>query len=118
MLRIRLQSTLDAADPLLIAKPSYLFHGLEEKRKISIHKAGRAAQLKVWIPTSNSHWLSDQEVVECEREIWRGGVTGQMKRGDVVWNIAMGDFGNEGKLIYDGRYLRDLQHTWDHVGHL
>lgn len=41
-----------------------------------------------------------------------------MRRGDVVWNIALGDFGNEGKLISDGRFLRDLQHTFDHVGHL
>lgn len=30
----------------------------------------------------------------------------------------MGDFGNEGKLIYDGKYLRDFQFTYDLIGHL
>jgi hypothetical protein len=33
-------------------------------------KPGRAPVLRVWVPTKQS-WMTDEELVECEREIWR-----------------------------------------------
>lgn len=50
--------------------------------------------------------------------MYRSETWGHIKRGDVVLNTAVGDFGNEGKLIHDGKYLRDLQYVYDAVGHV
>ena len=94
--------------------------------------------LRVWVPTKkSSSWMDDDEVVECEKEVWRSGVWARVRRGDLVHNTAIGDFGlvlpfahrkrdtdaivgdrNEGKLISDGKYLRDFTFTYDAVGHL
>lgn len=43
---------------------------------------------------------------------------GNRKRGDCVHNCALGDFANEGKVLSDGRFLRDLSFSYDAVGHL
>lgn len=83
----------------------------------AICKPGRAPLLRVWVP-AKSNWMDDAEVVECEREIFRAGVWSHLKRGDVVWNVAIGDFANEGKLLFDGKYLRDLSYVYEPVGHL
>lgn len=40
------------------------------------------------------------------------------KRGDIVQNVAIDPFGNVGKLIQDGKFLRDFSFTYDIVGHL
>jgi hypothetical protein len=80
-------------------------------------KPGRAPILRVWAPT-RANWMTDEEVVECEREVWRSGVWSHLHRGDIVHNVACGDFANEGKLISDSRYLRDLSYMFDPVGHL
>jgi chemotaxis protein histidine kinase CheA len=86
------------------------------KRQVVL-KQGRAPTLRVWVPT-RANWMNDEEVVECEREVWRSGVWSHLRRGDVVHNVACGDFANEGKLVSDSRYLRDLSYTYDPVGHL
>ena len=49
--------------------------------------------------------LSDSSVIECERELKRAGVMGLLKVGDVVHDLAAGDDGNTGRLIWDGNYL-------------
>jgi hypothetical protein len=86
-----------------------------------VHKTGRAASLRVWVPTpaSNESWMSDEIVVECEREVYRSsGAWPQLLKGDVVANVAIEAFGNVGKLLFDGRFLRDLSFSFDIVGHL
>lgn len=42
----------------------------------------------------------------------------RLNRGDVVWNIALGDFANNGRTIFDGKFLRDVEYAYDFVGHL
>ncbi|POW11609.1 hypothetical protein PSTT_05150 [Puccinia striiformis] len=82
-----------------------------------IYRSGKAALFKVWVPCAD-HWMSNEELAECERELWRSQVWSYLKKGDVCWNLAIGDFGNEGKLLFDGRFLRDLNFEFDEVGHL
>ncbi|GAA5998773.1 uncharacterized protein JCM10292_007222 [Rhodotorula paludigena] len=86
-----------------------------------VHKTGRAASLRAWVPTrAGDSWMSDAEVVECEREVWRSGrgAWSQLRKGDVVHNVAVPTFGNVGALVFDGKYLRDLSFAYDVVGHL
>jgi len=82
-----------------------------------VFRSGKAALFKVWVPCVD-HWMSNEELAECERELWRSQVWSYLKKGDVCWNSAIGDFGNEGKLLFDGRFLRDLLFEFDEVGHL
>ncbi|OAV97844.1 hypothetical protein, variant [Puccinia triticina 1-1 BBBD Race 1] len=82
-----------------------------------VYRPGKAALFKVWVPCVD-HWMSNEELAECERELWRSQIWSYLKKGDVCWNLANGDFGNEGKLLFDGRFLRDLLFEFDDVGHL
>ncbi|KAK4696584.1 hypothetical protein P7C70_g8354, partial [Phenoliferia sp. Uapishka_3] len=111
VLRIRSQSK-SAKDPHRLP---YHFSSLPSAQPLL--KSGRAPLLRVWVP-SKSGWMDDSEMVECEREVWRSGMWAHTRRGDVVHNVALGDFGNEGKLISDGKFLRDLAFTYDVIGHL
>lgn len=65
----------------------------------------RAPLLRVFVPSPEGDWLSDKSVLECEAECKRAGVTHLMRMGDVVWDIAVGDEGNVGRMVYDGKYL-------------
>ncbi|GAA6045809.1 hypothetical protein NBRC10513_005217 [Rhodotorula toruloides] len=84
------------------------------------YKPGRAAFLRVWVPTRDGgSWMTDNELVECEREVYRSGVWTQLKKGDVVANVGVVlPFGNVSKLVFDGKFLRDLSFAYDAVGHL
>ncbi|EPQ31681.1 uncharacterized protein PFL1_01014 [Pseudozyma flocculosa PF-1] len=82
-------------------------------------KPGRAALFRVWVPScEEGGWLSDAELSRCERELFIAGVWSFLKRGDVVWDCAIGDERNVGKYMFDGRYLRDLSFMFDRTGHL
>lgn len=65
----------------------------------------RAPLLRVFVPSPEGDWLSDKSVLECEAECRRAGVTKLLRMGDVVWDIAVGDEGNVGRLVWDGSYL-------------
>jgi hypothetical protein len=65
----------------------------------------RAPLLHVFVPSADGDWLSDSSVIECEAELKRAGVTKLMRLGDVVWDVAVGDEGNIGRLVWDGSYL-------------
>ena len=65
----------------------------------------RAPLLRVFVPSPDGDWLSDKSVLECEAECRRAGITDMIRFGDVVWDTAVGDEGNVGKLIWDGSYL-------------
>jgi hypothetical protein len=65
----------------------------------------RAPLLRVFVPSPEGDWLSDKSVLECEAECKRAGVTHLMRMGDVVWDIAVGDEGNIGRMVYEGKYL-------------
>ncbi|SCV67887.1 BQ2448_5498 [Microbotryum intermedium] len=99
---------------------SYAFEGqVVAQNHAVVFRSGRAPTLRTWVPLSGAtSWMADNEVVECEREIWRSGVWGEMRRGDVVVNTAIAPFGNLGKLIFDGKFLRDFEYRFDVVGHL
>jgi hypothetical protein len=35
-----------------------------------VYRSGKAALFKVWVPCAD-HWMSNEELAECERELWR-----------------------------------------------
>ncbi|EIW55827.1 uncharacterized protein TRAVEDRAFT_129031 [Trametes versicolor FP-101664 SS1] len=78
----------------------------------------RAPLLQVFVPSPDGDWLSDSSVVECEKELKRAGVVNLLRPGDVVWDTAVGDEGNLGRLVWDGGYLIDLDYTYSRAGDL
>ncbi|KAF4566429.1 hypothetical protein EYR36_011855 [Pleurotus pulmonarius] len=82
-----------------------------------LYRLRRAPLLRVFVP-SQEEWLSDAGVVDCENELRRAGVVDLMRLGDVVWDVAVGDEGNVGRLVWDGSYLLDLDYAYSSVGDL
>ncbi|KAH9846391.1 hypothetical protein C2E23DRAFT_744178 [Lenzites betulinus] len=78
----------------------------------------RAPLLQVFVPSPEGDWLADASVVECERELKRAGVVHLLRPGDVVWDTAVGDEGNAGRMVWDGGYLIDLDYTYSRGGDL
>ncbi|KAF5360319.1 hypothetical protein D9758_009121 [Tetrapyrgos nigripes] len=78
----------------------------------------RAPLLRVFVPSPDGDWLSDASVLECEAELKRAGLLKLMRLGDVVWDMAVGDEGNIGRLVWDGKYLIDLDYTYSTIGDL
>jgi len=70
------------------------------------------------VPSPDGDWLSDATVLECEEELKRAGVLKLLRIGDVVWDVAVGDEGNVGRMIWDGNYLIDLDYTFSTIGDL
>ncbi|KAF5334160.1 hypothetical protein D9758_014815 [Tetrapyrgos nigripes] len=75
-----------------------------------------APLLRVFIPSPGGDWLSDSSVQQCEAELKYAEVTKLLRMGDVVWDIAVGDNGNFGRMVWDGQYLIDLDYTYSDVG--
>ena len=65
----------------------------------------RAPLLRVFVPSPEGDWLSDKSVLACEEECKRAGVMHLIRLGDVIWDVAVGDEGNVGRLVWDGSYL-------------
>ncbi|PFH45526.1 hypothetical protein AMATHDRAFT_71624 [Amanita thiersii Skay4041] len=86
--------------------------------KSPLFRLKRAPLLRVFVPSPDGDWLSDKSVLECEAECRRAGIMGLMRVGDVVWDVAVGDEGNVGKLVWDGSYLIDLDYSYSPVGDL
>ncbi|TFK93420.1 hypothetical protein K466DRAFT_478671 [Polyporus arcularius HHB13444] len=78
----------------------------------------RAPLLQVFVPSPEGEWLSDASVLECEEELKRAGVTHLLRAGDIVWDIAVGDEANVGRMVWDGSYLIDLDYTYSRSGDL
>lgn len=70
-----------------------------------LFRVGHAPLLRVFVPNAEGEWLSDQSVIDCEKELKRAGVLPLLRIGDVVWDTAVGDEGNVGRMIWDGNYL-------------
>lgn len=70
-----------------------------------LFKLRRAPLLRVFVPSPDGDWLSDSSVLECESQLKRAGVLKLLRAGDVVWDVAVGDEGNIGRLIWDGNFL-------------
>jgi hypothetical protein len=68
-------------------------------------KLHRAPLLRVFVPSPGGGWLSDASIIECEAELKRSGVLKLLRVGDVVWDVAVGDQGNMGRMVWDGSYL-------------
>ena len=69
-----------------------------------IYQPRRAPLLRVFVP-STEEWLSDASVVECESELKRANILHMLRPGDTVWDVAVGDEGNAGKMVWDGNFL-------------
>lgn len=65
----------------------------------------RAPLLQVFVPSPEGDWLSDTSVLACEGELKKAGVLHLMRAGDVVWDVAVGDEANVGRMVWDGGYL-------------
>ncbi|KAG8734849.1 hypothetical protein FRC11_003620, partial [Ceratobasidium sp. 423] len=83
-----------------------------------LFKAGSAPLLRVFVPSKEGAWLSDTSVLDCEKELKRAGALGVLRIGDVVWDAAVGDEGNAGRMVWDGNYLVDLDYTYSTTGEL
>jgi hypothetical protein len=70
-----------------------------------LFKLRRAPLLRVFVPSPDGDWLSDSSVLECEAQLKRAGVVKLLRSGDVVWDVAVGDEGNIGRMIWDGNFL-------------
>lgn len=81
-------------------------------------KLRRAPLLRVFVPNPDSDWLSDTNVLECESELKKAGVAALLRPGDVIWDVAVGDEGNLGRMVWDGSYLIDLDYSYSTVGDL
>jgi hypothetical protein len=73
--------------------------------KSPLFRLRRAPLLRVFVPSPEGDWLSDRSVLECEAEVKRAGVQHLLRMGDVVWDVAVGDEGNFGRLVWNGSYL-------------
>jgi hypothetical protein len=73
--------------------------------KSPLFRLRRAPLLRVFVPSPEGDWLSDAGVLECETELRKAGILPLLRVGDVIWDTALGDEGNVGRLIWDGRYL-------------
>ena len=59
----------------------------------------------MFVPSVVGDSLSDESVPECKKDCKRATVLHLMWVGDGVWDIAIGDEGNVGQLVWDGSYL-------------
>ncbi|GJJ07489.1 hypothetical protein Clacol_001691 [Clathrus columnatus] len=89
-------------------------------RKISspLFRLHHAPLLRVFVPSPNGTWLSDESVLECEKELKRAGILSLLRPGDVVWDTAVAEEMNAGRLVWDGSYLIDLDYSYSLVGEL
>ncbi|KAH9829860.1 uncharacterized protein C8Q71DRAFT_717794 [Rhodofomes roseus] len=78
----------------------------------------RAPLIQVFVPSPEGDWLSDDSILACEGELKKAGVAHLLRAGDVVWDVAVGDEGNIGRMVWDGAYLVDLDFTWSRIGDL
>ena len=69
-----------------------------------IYQPKRAPLLRVFVP-SPEDWLSDASVVECESELKRAGILHMLRPGDTVWDVAVGDEVNTGRMVWNGNFL-------------
>ncbi|KAG5635113.1 hypothetical protein H0H81_012404 [Sphagnurus paluster] len=97
---------------------SYPQSGARTSFQSPLFRLKRAPLLRVFVPSPEGDWLSDKSVLECEAECRRAGVMALMRIGDVVWDVAVGDEGNVGRLVWDGSYLIDLDYTYSSIGDL
>ena len=81
----------------------------------ALYRPRRAPLLRVFVPASGD-WLDDQGVLEAEGELRKAGIAPFLRAGDVVWDTALGDEGNTGRMLWDGRYLVDLDYTYTPLG--
>lgn len=61
-----------------------------------LYRLNHALLVRVFVPSAEGPWLSDQSVVKCEDELKSAGVFSVLKPGDCVWNTAINEDGNAG----------------------
>jgi hypothetical protein len=101
VLRLRAQAE---RDPALFTSNSSL-ESSESRTELPVFRLRHAPLLKVFVPSPSGDWLSDSSVQLCESELKYAELTKLLRMGDVVWDIAVGDNGNFGRMIWDGKYL-------------
>ncbi|KAG8689214.1 hypothetical protein FRC09_012513, partial [Ceratobasidium sp. 395] len=92
--------------------------GLDGEFRSPLVRAGHSPLLRVFVPSKEGAWLSDTSVLDCEKELKRAGALPLLRVGDVIWDAAVGDEGNAGRMVWDGNYLVDLDYTYSTTGEL
>ncbi|KAH7907445.1 hypothetical protein BJ138DRAFT_1014489 [Hygrophoropsis aurantiaca] len=126
---VRSRASSRAPSPSSSYSHSYSHHGAGTRSRAPspsemitfrspLFRPHRAPLLRVFVPSSEGEWLSDASVMECEAELKRSGVMKLLRVGDVVWDIAVGDEGNAGRMVWDGSYLVDLDYKFSRMGEL
>jgi hypothetical protein len=72
----------------------------------ALFRLRRAPLLRVFVPSAEGDWLTDEGVLECEAELAKAGVKGFMREGDVVWDTAIGDEGGCRDLYTNSGLIR------------
>lgn len=70
------------------------------KFRSPLFKLGHAPLLRVFVPNPEGVWLTDNNIIRCEEELNRAGITPFLKVGDVVWDVAVSDEGNLGAYLW------------------
>jgi hypothetical protein len=84
-----------------------LINGISSRTAFNspIYHTRRAPLLRVFVPSHDDKWLTDSNVVECEAELKRAGIAHLLQPGDAVWDVAVGDENNAGRMVWDGTFL-------------
>ncbi|KNZ56453.1 hypothetical protein VP01_23g1 [Puccinia sorghi] len=95
------------------------------------------ALFRLWIPAASPR-MSKADVLKCEVELlrqvirarkkrkrktyffftYRSGIHAFVRRGDIIWNLALDKSEMGSKLIYDGLHLQELSDLEDPAGHI
>jgi hypothetical protein len=85
---------------------------LRPKFRSPLYRPRHAPLLRVFVLSPEGPWMSDNTIVECEKELKRScsGAKGRLSKsllkvGDIVWNCAVTDEANLGRSVWDGNYL-------------
>lgn len=92
----RLVMRLQCQPPgLPLSKPHWALY--TRRNQPVIYRPEKCVILRVWVPCE-SQWMSDSELVECEREVHRSQTWKLLSKGDLIRNVALSDIRNEGGL--------------------
>ncbi|KAK0229277.1 hypothetical protein EDD85DRAFT_957673 [Armillaria nabsnona] len=57
-------------------------------------------------------------MLQCEAEMDKAGMRGLLHAGDMIWDVVVEDKVNLWRMVWDGRYLIDLDYTFSITGNL
>lgn len=114
--RLAIRARFLSHNPASIPRVHSLHCRLENTHSSMAFSAPDPAVLRLWIPPASPR-MSKAEVLKCEVELLRSGIHPFLRRGDIIWNLAIGHSETGSRLVYDGQHLHELANLWDPAGH-